>query len=185
MNINVDGSVVASMGYKSTSDYLSIASGARTFIFSYSNAADTVITALGHDMKYSVFCVYDPLNGDKVRSYYFSSERQTYTGTQKFVPQAALVRFINLSKDTTAASVTFKLINSVDATQDSVLDGIAYGEATPYIQANIANQPQFTVYNNFNNILAVPTALTEGRFSVVLFGNKQGSTLEVKVYQED
>jgi hypothetical protein len=185
MSVNVDGNVVASTGYALASNYLSIASGTRTFIFSYNNAADTLVTALSHDMKYSVYCVYDPLNGDRVRTYSFASERRTYAGTQAFVPQAALVRFINLSNDTTAASVTFALTDTVAATADSVQSDIAYGGSTPYIRANIVNQPQFTVYNQYHDVLAAPTTLAEGRFSVVLFGNKLGSTLEVKVYKED
>jgi len=185
VSIKVDGGVVASIGYESASDYLNIAAGARKFKFSYNNVEDTLTTALSHDMKYSVFCVYDPLNGDTARSYSFASERRTYTGTQAYVPGSALVRFINLSRDTTAASVTFKLIDTVAATEDTVQSDIAFGGATPYIQANIVNRPQFLVYNLLNDTLAVPTNLTEGRFSVVLFGNKLGSTLEVKVYKED
>jgi hypothetical protein len=185
VSINVDGGVVASTDYASASNYLSIAAGARRFKFSYNNVEDTLTTALSHDMKYSIFCVYDPLNGDTARSYGFITERRTYTGSQTYVPQAALVRFINLSHDTTAASVTFKLIDTVAATEDTVQSDIAYGGATPYIQANLVNQPQFLVYNLFNDTLAVPTTLAEGRFSVVLFGNKLGSTLEVKVYKED
>lgn len=185
MNVNVDGGTVASVGYGVASDYLSLATGVRNFVFTYSTRVDTLTTALAHDSKYSVFAVYDPLNGDTIRTYNFIFERRTYPGTQTYIPQAALVRFINLSHDTTAASVSFKFIDTVAATADILQSAIGFGTATTYYQIDIANSPRFSVYNVYRDTLAARVALAEGRSSVVLFGNKQGNTLQVKVYKED
>jgi hypothetical protein len=185
MNVNVDGGTVASVGYGLASDYLSLATGVRNFAFTYGSNRDTLTTALAHDSKYSIFSVYDPLNGDTNRTYNFIYERRTYPGTQTYVPQAALVRFINLSHDTTATSVSFKIIDTVTATADILQSAMGFGSGTNYYQIDIAHSPQFLVYNRYRDTLATGVALTEGRCSVVLFGNKKGNTLQVKVYKED
>jgi len=185
MNVIVDGGSLAQVGYGGASDYLSLATGTRTFNFVYDSKVDTLITALAHDTKYSVFSVFEPLNGDTACWYNFAFERRTYPGTQTFVPQAALVRFIHLSRDTAAASVTFKLIDTVSATADVIQSALTFGTATSYFQASLAHLPRFLVYNRYGDTLAAPVALSEGRFSVVLFGNKLGSTLQVQVFQED
>jgi hypothetical protein len=185
MNVNVDGGTIANVAYGSASDYLSLATGVRNFIFTYGTRVDTLTTALAHDSKFSVFSVYDPLNGDINRTYNFVFERRTYPGTQTYIPQTSLIRFINLSHDTTAASVSFKIIDTVAATADILQSAIGFGTATTYYQINIANSPQFLVYNSYRDTLAARVALAEGRCSVVLFGNKRGGTLQVKVYKED
>jgi hypothetical protein len=185
MNVNVDGGNVASVNYGLASEYLSLATGVRNFTFAYTSTTDTLTTALAHDSKYSVFAVYDPLNGDIVRSYNFIFERRTYPGSQTYIPQAALVRFINLSHDTVATSVSFKIIDTDVTTTDILQSAIGFGSGTAYYQVNIVQSPQFLVYNQYSDTLTAPTALAEGRYSVVLFGNKQGGTLQVKVYQED
>jgi hypothetical protein len=185
MSVAVDGGAVASVAYGSASEYLSVATGVRNYAFTYGSTRDTLTTALAHDSKYSVFSVYEPLNGDANRSYNFIFERRTYAGTQTYVPQAALVRFINLSHDTAATSISFKIIDTVAATADILQSAIGFGTGTAYYQIDIAQSPQFIVYNRYRDTLATRVALIEGRCSVVLFGNKMGNTMQVKVYKED
>jgi hypothetical protein len=185
MNVTVDGGAVASVNYELATDYLSLATGVRTFVFAYGSARDTLITALGHDSKCSIFSVYDPLNGDSARGYYLAYERRTYAGTEPYTPHNAFVRFLNFSRDTTATSISFKITDTVAATPDILQSAMGYTSSTPYYQVDIGGLPRFTVYNRYRDTLASQVALTEGRYSVVLFGNKQGSTLKVNVYKED
>jgi hypothetical protein len=185
MNVTVDGQNVASVGYGLASDYLELATGVRNFKFIYSNRIDTLTTALAHDSKFSIFSVYDALNGDTSRAYNFIYERRTYPGVQTYVPQAALVRFINLSHDTTATGISFKIIDTVAATADVLQSAIGFGTATAYYQIDLATSPQYSVYNRYKDTLAARVALTEGRYSLVLFGNKKGNTLQVKAFKED
>ena len=185
MSVTVDGQSVASVGYGLASEYLELATGVRNFRFVYGSQIDTFATALAHDSKYSVFSVFDALNGDTSRAYNFIFERRTYPGVQTYVAQAALVRFINLCHDTTATGIAFKIIDTVASTSDILQTAIGFGAATAYYQVNLAASPRYSVYNRYNYLLADRVALTEGRYSLVLFGNKKGNTLQVKAFKED
>jgi hypothetical protein len=95
------------------------------------------------------------------------------------------VRFLNFSRDTTATSISFTITDTVAATPNILQSALGFTSSTPYFQVDIGGAPSFTVYNRYRDTLAARVALTEGRFSVVLFGNKLGSTLKVNVYKED
>jgi hypothetical protein len=181
MNVNVDGNSVAAVSYGAASSYLDLAAGTRTFVFAYSTKTDTVQRALDPNAKFSVFCVYEPLNGDLVRTYYFSMERQTYSGTVTYIPQKVLVRFLNLTNDTAATNVNVVLSDTSDHTAT-----IPSGGNTTYIQSDLSANPSFVINGRFNNTLVTKTDLSaEGRYAVVLSGNKLANSLHATVFKED
>lgn len=137
--------------------------------------------ALDPNAKFSVFSVYEPLNGDLVRTYYFSMERQTYSGSVTYVPQKVLVRFLNLTNDTTATNVNVVLSDTSDHSTT-----VAIGGNTAYIQSDLSANPSFVINGRFNNTLVTKTLLSaEGRYAVVLSGNKVANSLHATVFKED
>jgi hypothetical protein len=185
MNVNVDGNSVAAINYGAASSYLDLAAGTRTFVFAYGTKSDTVQRALDPNAKFSVFSVYEPLNGDLVRTYYFSMERQTYSGSVTYVPGAVLVRFLNLTNDTTTTNAKFIVSDTVTATHDS-LTTITNGGNSVYIQMSLSASPNFVIQGRFNNTLVAKTQLSaEGRYAVVLSGNMLANSLHATVFKED
>jgi hypothetical protein len=181
MSINVDGNSVAAVNYGAASSYLDLAAGTRSFIFAYGARVDTLQKALDPNAKLSVFSVYEPLNGDVARTYYFSIERQTYSGSVSFIPQKVLVRFLNLTNDTTANNVNVVLTDTSDHTTTVPIGGI-----TSYIQSDLSANPSFVINGRFNNTLVTKTSLSaEGRYAVVLSGNKVANSLHATVFKED
>ncbi|MCX6120272.1 MAG: hypothetical protein NTX44_01480 [Ignavibacteriales bacterium] len=181
MNVNIDGNSVAAVSYGAASSYLDLAAGTRTFVFAYGTKSDTVQRALDPNAKFSVFSVYEPLNGDLVRTYYFSMERQTYSGSVTYVPQKVLVRFLNLTNDTTATNVNVVLSDTSDHSTT-----VAIGGNTAYIQSDLSANPSFVINGRFNNTLVTKTLLSaEGRYAVVLSGNKVANSLHATVFKED
>ena len=181
MNVNVDGNSVAAVSYGAASSYLDLAAGTRTFVFAYGTKSDTMQRALDPNAKFSIFSVYEPLNGDLVRTYYFSMERQTYSGSVTYVPQKVLVRFLNLTNDTAATNVNVVLSDTSDH-----IATLATGGNTTYIQSDLSANPSFVINGRFNNTLVTKTDLSaEGRYAVVLSGNKLANSLHATVFKED
>lgn len=192
MNVAVDGSSPFNVNYSSESSYMNLPTGVRSFAFTYGSVLDTMHRALEPNAKCTFFSVYDASNGDASRAYILAFERHTYAGTVAFVSQSVLVRFINLSNDTAAANVTFTLQNAHfpsdtvgQAARDSLTSGISFSGATPYLQTVLSTNPQFLVTSGFGATLGGPTSLSEGRYTVVLFGSSAASTLQTKVLKED
>jgi hypothetical protein len=137
--------------------------------------------ALDPNAKFSIFSVYEPLNGDLVRTYYFSMERQTYSGSVTYIPQKVLVRFLNLTNDTAATNVNVVLSDTSDH-----IATLATGGNTTYIQSDLSANPSFVINGRFNNTLVTKTDLSaEGRYAVVLSGNKLANSLHATVFKED
>ena len=135
------------------------------------------------DYKYSFFSIKG--TSDAVVTYALYYERNTYAGTVTYSPQNVLVRFINLSNDTSATisgGVTFHFADTSNV--DTLQSGITFLASTPYYQAPVGKNPNFNVIGANSDTLVATTSLTsEGRYSVVLYGSV--GSLKSKILKED
>ncbi len=195
VSVKVDGStVVNSLTNTSYSAYEDLASGTRFFSFTYAGTTpaiqDTFHYSLAPNYKFTYFFVSDPTAGDSTRTYCLVPERQTYSGTVASIPNNILVRFINLSNDTSASvsgGVQFHLIYS---TIDTTTDLLVFKGVSPYYQVALSNSAQYLVMSADTSIHTplIPStsvSTTQGRFSVVLYGFQGTNTLQTQVYKED
>ena len=195
VNVNVDGSaVVTSLAYTSSSTYQDLASGTRFFSVIYAGTTpalqDTFHFSLAPNYKLTYFFVSDPTGGDLTHYYYLLPERQTYSGAVTFVPNNILVRFINLSNDTSASvggGVQFHLAYN---TTDTTTDLLVFKGSSSYYQVAVSNSAQYFVMSADTSIHtplipSTPVSTTQGRFSVVLYGFQGSNTLQTQVYKED
>ena len=187
MNVAVDGSSVATISYGGASAYHELSSGSRVFAFSYGGSlrTDTLRQALTSELKYTVFSIYDAAAGDKSPSYVFVTERYTYEAPSP--TNAALVRFLNLSSDTSAA-----ISGGLEATlsyggKDSSFSGIIFKTGTSYDTITTSKFPvKFTVIDANGSTLLdhVDSKIQSvGRYSIVVYG--PGSNFQNKVLKED
>jgi hypothetical protein len=184
MDVKVDGSTVANIGYSNASSYVDLPAGTRNFIFSFGAVADTFRAAIPNNYKSSYFSIFESAAGDTKRTYVLASERQTYAGLTAFTPGNLLVRFINLSEDTAAAvigGVNFRLVSSAI---DSTTDVLKFSKGSGYITVPVSSSPQFQVLGTDASTIIQSTAVSssEGRYTVVLYGC---GAVQAKVFQED
>ena len=181
-SVSVDGTVVTNVTYGNSSSYLDLKTGARKFTFSYGSIADTVPEPLGYDTKYTMFNVFEPSAFDTAREYFLVRERNTYNGSNAFIKDSIMVRFLNFSPDTAGAmnTIHFRLNDTIDIP-------LSYEGVSFYVNAAVAGNPHFDVVDGNSTSIEATTAIasTQGRYSVVLFGLKATSTIQVKVYKED
>ena len=195
VNVNVDGSaVVTSLAYTSSSAYQDLASGTRFFSVMYAGTTpamqDTFHYALAPNYKLTYFFVSDPTGGDLTHYYCLIPERQTYSGVVASVANNILVRFINLSNDTSASvsgGVQFHLTYN---TTDTTTDLLAFKGVSSYYQVAVSNSANYRVMRADTSIHtplipSTPVSTTQGRFSVVLYGFQGSNTLQTQVYKED
>jgi hypothetical protein len=180
----VGGDAVGSFSYEDATSYISLPSGSRKFVFVYGTSApDTLPQPLVANYKYSFFSIKSSL--DTAVTYALFYERNTYAGTVAYVPQNVLVRFINLSNDTSATisgGVSFHLKDT--SSVDKSKSGITFLASTPYYQAPVGKSPSFDVLGAESDTLIHTTPITsEGRYSVVLYGTI--GSLKSKILKED
>lgn len=192
MNVAIDSSLVINVNYSSASSYTDLPAGVRKFEFTYGGVLDTMHRAIDPYAKCTFFSVYDSSNGDANRAYIIAFERHTYAGTVAFVPQAVLVRFINLTNDTAYTGPTgaeFHVVTGPRADTvafDTSKSDITFGTATPYYQAALSENPRYLILSGRGDTLTQATAVSSvGRYSIVLFGSSAASTLQTKVLKED
>jgi hypothetical protein len=190
MGVSVDGNSVGSFAFQNFSSYIDLPAGGRKFAFTYGTTVDTLKQAIAPDYKSSLFSIQQ--TGDTSRTYAVFYERVTYSGVVKFVPQNVLVRFINLSSDTAAtikSGVIFHLTGvKVDTlVTDSSTAALVFLKASSYIQAPLTNAPMYYIVGAQKDTLVSASAvsLTEGRYSVVLYGSKTASNLQSIILKED
>jgi hypothetical protein len=190
MNVKVDGNSVASVSFTNASSYIDVPSGGRNFVFTYGPKVDAVSQVVAAYYKVSYFAIQQA--GDTGVTYALYYERNTYSGVVTFIPQDILVRFINLSSDTAGtikSGVSFHLTGAQQdtSTQDTVTAALAYLKSSTYYQAPLSKAPKYSIIGANNDILVGATAvsLTEGRFTVVLYGSKTANTLQSIIFKED
>jgi hypothetical protein len=190
MGVKVDGNSVGSFAFQNFSGYVDLPAGERKFAFTYGSKSDTVKQAIAPDYKSSFFSIQQ--TGDTSRTYAIFYERVTYAGVATFVSKNVLVRFINLSSDTAAtinSGVNFHLTGvKVDTlAKDSSTAALGFLKASSYIQAPLTNTPKYYIVGAENDTLVSASAvsLTEGRYSVVLYGSKTASNLQSIILKED
>ncbi len=191
MNVTVDGSAVPAVTYGLGSSYQNLPAGTRTFIFTYGSAADTIRKAIDPNMQCTYYSVFEPANGDASRSYLLVNERQTYSGTVATVPGHVIVRFVNFSNDTATTGpggLDFHLtyVTPDTVAHDTAATALTFKSATPYYNVAIADGPQYHILSSRGDTVNAATApTTQGRYSIVLYGSRTASTLQIKVFQED
>jgi hypothetical protein len=184
-SVSVVGSgAVGTLNYGDPTAYISVPSGPRKFVFVYgSGAPDTLPQPLVANYKYSFFSIRSSL--DTAVTYALFYERNTYAGTDAYVPKNVLVRFINLSNDTSATisdGVSFHLKDTSSVNMSK--SGIAFLASTPYYQAPVGKNPSFVVLGAKSDTLVPTTSISsEGRYSVVLYGLV--GSLNSKILKED
>jgi hypothetical protein len=163
---------IASLAYEGSSTYIDLPAGSRQFVFAYgARATDTLPQPLTPYAKYTAFSYKG--TSDAAVTYAFFFERYTYSGTVAFVSQNVLIRFINLSSDTTTFYVA-----------DTSASGLTSLTSTPYYQVPVANAANYFVLGSNSDTLVSSTSLpSEGRYSVVLYGSV--GSLKSKLLKED
>jgi hypothetical protein len=191
MDVAVDGSAVATVDYSLGSAYMSLPAGTRSFAFTYGSALDTMHRAIDPNIQCTFYAVFESANGDASRSYLLVNERQTYAGTVATIPGHAIVRFINFSNDTSTTGpdgaefhLTYVTPDTVE--HDTSMSALTFKSATPYYDVALSDGPQYHILSSRGDTVnAAGSLTTEGRFSIVLFGSRTASTMQVKVFTED
>ncbi|MGD0591362.1 MAG: hypothetical protein ABSA44_11290 [Bacteroidota bacterium] len=190
MSVSVDGISVGSFAFQNYSGYVDLPAGGRKFAFTYGTTVDTVKQAIAPDYKSSFFSIQQ--TGDTSRTYAIFYERVTYSGAVTFVPRNVLVRFINLSSDTATtikSGVNFHLTGVMVDTvvTDSSTAALGFLKSSSYIQAPLTNAPKYYIVGAQEDTLVSASAvsLSEGRYSVVLYGSKTASNLQSIILKED
>ena len=199
ISVKVDNNnVISSLAPATNSTYLDLESGTRFFSITYAGTSpaiqDTFRNALTPNYKYTYFCVCDPTGGDQTRNYLLYPERQTYSGAVVTIANNVLVRFINLSEDTSASvagGVQFHLIynpNDTTTVDTTTASALVFKGISPYYQAALSVNAQFFVMNSAGDDTILTSAAvpsTQGRFSIVLYGFRDAGTLKTIVFKED
>jgi len=178
------GSAVTGIAYGNTSAYIDLPSGSRLFRFSYSSVVDTLRQSLMSQYKYSIFVVYDPSTSVTSGTYVFLMER--YTFESPYPADSSLLRFVQLSPDTSATikngvSVTFSY-----GSRDTSFKKISFQGNTPYLRVP-SNGVRFTVIGSNGDTLKSVSGDAGlsglGRYSFVIYG--PASSLQKKLFKED
>jgi len=181
-------SAAATVSFQSGSSYLDLPAGARFFSFTYGAANDTLHQALKANWQYSVYSEQEPSLGETARTYLFLQERYTFAETVPYPSGTQVVRFLDMSTDTTPTvqgGLTFHwMYASTDTTPDAAL---TFGQASPYYQANVSSSPKFMIVGSANDTLVAPTSVgaSAGRYTVVFSGNKKASSWQANVFKEN
>ncbi|HOV99112.1 MAG TPA: hypothetical protein PK595_06030 [Bacteroidota bacterium] len=178
LQISVDGSVAATLPAAGESEFLSLPAGNRKLKFQYNGNAsvDTPTVSFPQDVKGMFICNYEPGSGMTKLDYQFIRSHTTYDGNVQYVPDKALVRFVNYSDVNAKMQLVAGAVTKSTGT-------VQYGNASAYDTVSVA--PQYTIVDaTTNSTLAQGTVGTsQGRYTVVLFGS--GSSKAAKVIKED
>jgi hypothetical protein len=73
------------------------------------------------------------------------------------------------------------------STQDTVTAALGYLKSSPYYQAPLSKAPMYSIIgaNGDTLVSAKAVSVTEGRFTVVLYGSKTANTLQSIIFKED
>lgn len=177
LQVSVDGSVTATLPAAGESEFLNLPAGNRKLKFQYNNnsSVDTPTVSFPQDVKGIFFCNYEPSAGIATLDYQFIRSHTTYDGNVQYVPEKALVRFVNYSD----VDAKMQLGTGSEAKSTGT---VKYGKASAYDTVGVS--PQYTIVDASDSTLAQSTVgSSQGRYTVVLFGS--GSSKTAKVIKED
>ncbi len=186
-NNPVTSPLTVNYGPSNASAYVTVLSGIRRFRFTFGSAAvDTFAQALISENKYSCFVVSDGSAGVSSRTYVFAPER--YTFSEKGVKDSILVRFLNLSADTTAnISGGVSFILTLGTKDSTFTDPIVYPSGSGYFQVAASANPKYSIMAADGSTLIIDhvslNGQAMGRYSVIIYGS--GNNVTSYVLKED
>lgn len=178
LQIRVDGVQAAELANGGETSFLNLPAGSRRMVFIYNGGLkiDTAAVALPHDEKIVCYCIFEPSAGDTQLIRQTLSVHTTYDGEVQYIPNKALVRFLNYSR----VDAEFVLLSNDTTTTDP----LTFGKGTMYDTVAVA--PNFIAINSGTGDTLVHSKLVNasaGRYSVLLYGS--GTSIQDKVIKED